>query len=185
MEAGARSADLGPGAVGIAAGSAAHGLRSTVDVDAMNEIAAAGGPAIVEVLDNHLAVAPVARIAPAHWLARGPALPGIELGLARELAITRIERAADLVADDAADHCAGERRRHLATALAELVADDAAGDGADGGAGVLVIGTACRNEGHAQRRCQRTTSHDQPSVLRPPTAGRVPASARRRPRQAA
>src|SRR5581483_8069669 len=57
MAAGARSADLGPGAVWIAAGSAAHGLRSTVDVDAMNEIAAAGGPAIVEVLDNHLAVA--------------------------------------------------------------------------------------------------------------------------------
>src|SRR5581483_2659718 len=149
MEAGARSADLGPGAVGIAAGSAAHGLRSTVDVHAVGEVAATGGAAVVEVLDNHLAVAPVARIAPAHWLARGPALPGVVLGLARELAITRIERAADLVADDAADDGAGERSGDLAAALAELVADDAAGDGADRGARILVVGAAGGHEGRA------------------------------------
>src|SRR5437016_11958737 len=102
------SGDLGPGAVGVAAGGAAHGLRTAVDPNTMHEVAALRTAAVVIVLDDDLAVTAVVRIAPAHRLARRPAIPGVELGLAGELAVTLIERATDLVADDAADHRTGK-----------------------------------------------------------------------------
>src|SRR5437773_3175660 len=86
----AASADLGPGAVGIAAGGAAHGLLATVDVDAMQEVAAARAAAIVVVVGDDLAVASVIGVAPAHRLPRGPALPGVELGLSGKLAVALI-----------------------------------------------------------------------------------------------
>src|SRR5262245_14394937 len=176
-----RSAHLGPGAVGVAAGGATHGLRTSVDVDAMHEVAATRAAPLVVVLGDHLAVAAVVRIAPADRTARRPTLPGVELGLAGELAVAHVERAADLVADNAADHGAGERGGDAPAALAELVADDAAGDRADHRAGVLLldIGTTGRErKRRGEHDCHRTLHGNLPS----PRALRRHFSARRNAR---
>src|SRR5262245_61744945 len=138
------SANLGPGAVGVAAGGAAHGPRPAVDVDPVHEVAAVHGAALVRGFRDHLAIAAVVGIAPVHRFAGVPSLPGLVLGLPSKLAIALIERAADLVADDAADHGAGQRAGDAAAAPAELVADHAAGNSADYSARILIadVGSA-------------------------------------------
>src|SRR5262249_44468750 len=126
-----RLGDLGPGTVGIATGGPAHGLWATVNPDSMHKIATAVAAAVIVILGNDFAVAPIIRIAPTHRPARRASLPGIHFGLLGQLAIALVERAADFVADDAADHGAGDGAQRLARALAELVADHTTGDGAN------------------------------------------------------
>src|SRR5262249_39716183 len=132
------SAHLRPGAVGVAAGSAAHLLAPAVDPDGGDEVAAARAAPGVIALGDDLAGAARIRVVPAHRPAGGAAFPGVVLGLARQPAVAVVEVFADGAAHDAADDGAGEGGDHLAAALAELVADDGARDGADRGAGVLL-----------------------------------------------
>src|SRR5262245_34651089 len=92
------SADLGPGAVGITAGGAAHLAPAALDPDQVHEVAAARAAALVVGLGDDLAVAAVVGVAPAHGTAGRAALPGVVLGLPGKLAVARIEIAADRVA---------------------------------------------------------------------------------------
>src|SRR5262249_15666597 len=106
---------------------------------------------------------PIIRIAPTHRPARRASLPGIHFGLLGQLAIALIERAADLIANDAADHGASHGAQRLAAALAELVADHTTGDGANGRAPFL-LGPARRHregERHNKHRSERGTSHNE------------------------
>src|SRR5215510_5879004 len=92
-----------PGSVRIAAGRTPHRLRPTIDIDLVDIVAAVDRTAAIGLLRDHLAVAPIVGIAPAHRTPGLPAFPGIVFGLLGKLAIARVERATDLIADNAAD----------------------------------------------------------------------------------
>src|SRR5262249_20309398 len=78
-----RSGHLRPSAVGVAAGGAAHGLRPTVDPDAMHEVTALCAATVVIVLGDDFPVAAIVGITPAHRLTWRPTLPSVVFGLPR------------------------------------------------------------------------------------------------------
>ena len=62
-----------------------------------------------------------------------------------------VKRATDLMADHAADNCAGNGRQGPAGPLTDLIAQNAACDGADGQSGFGLVGTIRATCGQAQR----------------------------------
>src|SRR5262245_10559827 len=133
----------------------------------MNIVAAVERAAAVGLLRDHLAVAPIVGIAPAHRTPGLPAFPGIVFGLLGQLTITRVERAADLVADNAADQGAGEGAGDAPAAFAELIADHATGDGAHQRTAVL-LGLAARQHERGRADQHRRSHSNLPRLPRPP-----------------
>src|SRR5262245_13794844 len=95
----------------------------------MDIVAAVERAAAIGLLGDHLAVAPIVGLAPAYRSPGLPAFPGIVFGWLGQLAIARIERAADFVANNAADHGTGKGAGDPPAAFTELIADHATGDG--------------------------------------------------------
>jgi hypothetical protein len=86
--------------------------------------------------------------------------------------ILLVERAADLAADNAADHCTGDGRRRPSRAAPDLVAEDAAGDSTDNEAGILLAWTVGPTSGeHGRNEKNRHGAiepHGSPPVSRLP-----------------
>src|SRR5262249_46561988 len=93
-------------------------------------------------------------------------LEGVKLGLLCIHPVLLIQRAADLVADQAADEDAGRGRRKLAAAMPDLRTDEAADTGAGRRADDLLVAIAVwtgagTERGREQERCaQACNSHN-------------------------
>src|SRR4029453_1179756 len=149
------------------------------DVCLVGVVAAMEGAAPVGFLGDDLAVTPIVGVLPAYRAARLPAFPSVVLGLLSELAIARIERPADLVADDAADHGAGKRAGDAPAAFAELVANDTTGDGAHQGARILLGLTPHEHECRRTHEHRRSHTHLPRPLRGPETRARTQAAANR------
>ena len=103
-----------------------HLLRTAVDIYGVGVIAAVIGAALVGLTRHDVAVAAVIWIAPLPGDTGISALQGLELRFAGQLPVTLIHRAADLAADEAADHRTCDSRNGVAFAFAKLIADNAA-----------------------------------------------------------
>src|ERR1700674_3380390 len=118
------SGDGGPGAVGLAAGDAAAGLRAALDVDGVGVFAAALVALIgIGRTRHHGAVG--AAPTPSNGGAGTAAFECVHLGGIGAAAILLVEGVADGAADKAADH---STRDHAADATAGGGADQAAGE---------------------------------------------------------
>src|SRR5262245_52357818 len=162
-----RLADDLPGAVGLAASGAVGALRLAVDDDRRLVLAAILALRIlVGVLRHAVAVVAVVRVVPTGVLPVRLALERVQFGLAGILPILLVQRAADLIADQATDEDTGGGRRELAAAVTDLRADEAADTGArrrsDDFLVAVAVGAGAGTErGREQERCaQACNSHD-------------------------
>ena len=85
------SGDAAPGAVAVATGGAAHGLRAAVDEHGVDITAAVQIAAAEALLGDDLAVTAAVGVAPGTAYAGGTAFQGLELGLLGAASILAVE----------------------------------------------------------------------------------------------
>src|SRR5450756_255019 len=135
-----RSAERGPGAVRVAAGGAAGGLRAAVDIDGVAEGTAVAAGILIGGARHYGPVAPGIRIFPRHRRAGGAAFERIHLRGIGALLVLVVEAGADTVADQAAEQAAdrGASQAVSGAAAGDRGTEQRAGPGAEQGAGVFL-----------------------------------------------